>query len=276
MSNQFTGRWLVSEYVYNPDGTFAGIVQQKRYVERITDTQLRVIQDCEPSPELASHPMANFRGHWEFDLHIRENQREYHGLDVVGTGIPYSAGSMLGEGIWTRFGYNFTSFGLLPSPDRQLTGGAFFHTNQMIARIVGVATPETENSIEQFPNLQQTISLNDYTKQCSGTGERFSQDGTFLSKTDITLSWDSEDTLTVEHNSDTDILQGRFIHEGQSIAVYGKRKQYGCLIDDVLYSATGVKIQSQAVFDTEHNTLVIVRQIRLSHKEQFVDILMLH
>ena len=30
MSDKFLGAWLVSEYVYNPDGSFAGIVRQRR------------------------------------------------------------------------------------------------------------------------------------------------------------------------------------------------------------------------------------------------------
>lgn len=275
MSDNFTGRWLVSEYVFNPDGTFAGTVQQKRSVERLSDTQLRVIQDCEPSPELTSHLMNAFRGHWEFDLHITDHQREYHGVDVMGTGIPYGAGSMLGDGIWTRFGYNFTSFGLLPSPDRQLTGGAFYHANQMVARIAGVATPERQDAIEQYPVLQYMTSPIDYAKQWTGTGERYSVDGNFLNKHDISMTLDSSDALRLEHNPDSDILEGTFRHQGQAIALYGKRKQYGCLIDDRLYSATGLRIQSQTVLDVEHNMLVIVRQIRVSQQQQFVDILML-
>lgn len=280
MSDNFTGRWLVTEYVYNPDGTFAGIVHQKRYVERQSDTHLRVIQDCQPSSELESHVMGQFAGHWEFDLHINAHQREYHGIDVVGTGNPYGKNTMLGQGIWTRFGYNFTSFGVLPSPERQLTGGAFYNVNQMVARIIGVASPEKQDAIEKFPTLNLEPSIFECSNQWQGQIERYDTRGICLFKKETLIQYDKHGNinspeLTLKLNAPHATIMGTAQIDEQQIEVYGKQQQYGCLIDEILYSSDGMVIQSKSLLDVSQNTLVIIRQIQKVNQETLVDILTL-
>ncbi len=141
-SDRFGGAWLVVEYVHDPDGTFRGEVVQRRVVEPAGDGRLRVIQQCDPSPELSGHPMAEFAGHWEFEMEVSGAQRRYLGPDVVGVGTEWQAGAMTGRGLWPRFGYEFESYSVLVAADRQLTGGSFSLAGRSVADIVGVAVPE--------------------------------------------------------------------------------------------------------------------------------------
>jgi len=142
--DNFGGAWLVTEYVFDPDGTFAGIVKQRRVVEAIADGRLRVTQMCEPSAELADHAMGAFAGEWVFDLEVDGVHRRYLGPDVVGLGTEWQPGAMTGHGLWPRFGHEFTSYGVLVAPDRQLTGGFFSKAGRSVADIVGVAVPESD------------------------------------------------------------------------------------------------------------------------------------
>ncbi|WP_420434894.1 hypothetical protein [Candidatus Poriferisocius sp.] len=140
--DRFGGDWLITEYVYDPDGTFRGEVAQRRIVEPAGKTRLLVTQQCRPSPELADHPMAAFAGEWVFDLEITGDQRRYLGPDVVGFGTVWQPGALTGQGLWPRFGYEFESYSVLVAPDRQLTGGFFSIAGRSVADIVGVAVPE--------------------------------------------------------------------------------------------------------------------------------------
>ena len=122
--DSFDDAWLVVEYVHDPDGTFVGVVRQRRVVEVVDEGRLRVTQTCDPAPELAGHPMAAFAGEWVFDLEVAGRHRHYLGPDVIGLGTQWQPGAITGSGVWPRFGHEFTSYGVLVAPDRQLTGGA--------------------------------------------------------------------------------------------------------------------------------------------------------
>ena len=141
--DRFGGAWLVTEYVFDPDGTYRGSVAQRRQVESAGGGKFRVVQTCEPSPELDSHPMAGFAGDWVFDMEIDGAERRYLGPDVVGTGTEWSPGAMTGRGAWPRFGYEFESYSVLVAPERQLTGGFFSLAGRSVADIVGAAVPES-------------------------------------------------------------------------------------------------------------------------------------
>lgn len=141
--DRFGGAWLVTEYVFDPDGAYRGSVAQHRLVEPAGGGRFRVTQSCRPSPELDGHPMAGFAGDWVFDMEIDGAQRRYLGPDVVGEGTEWSPGAMTGRGAWPRFGYEFESYSVLVAADRQLTGGFFSLTGRSVADIVGVAVPES-------------------------------------------------------------------------------------------------------------------------------------
>ena len=140
--DRFSGDWLINEYVYDPDGTLRGEVAQRRIVEPAGEGRLLVTQVCEPSPDLADHPMAAFAGEWVFELEVVGDQRRYLGPDVVGFGTVWQPGALTGQGLWPRFGYEFESYSVLVAPDRQLTGGFFSLAGRSMADIVGVAVPE--------------------------------------------------------------------------------------------------------------------------------------
>ena len=142
-ADNFGGAWLVTEYVFDPDGSYRGTVAQRRVVEQLDRTRLRVTQQCEPSAALDGHPMAAFAGEWVFDLEVVGDQRRYVGPDVVGTATQWQPGAMTGQGLWPRFGYEFESYSVLVTPDRQLTGGFFSLAGRSVADIVGVAVPES-------------------------------------------------------------------------------------------------------------------------------------
>lgn len=148
MTDNFLGAWRVSEYVYNPDGTFAGIVHQRRQLQRLANDNIRVVQQCSPGPELAAHPMGTFAGEWVFELSVDGRARRYHGPDVIGAGLTWGEGVMTGRGLWPRFGHNFTSFAVLPTPERQITGGKFFNASDLVANMIGLAMPERSDAPE--------------------------------------------------------------------------------------------------------------------------------
>ena len=142
-ADPFGGDWLVTEYVFDPDGAFRGSVAQRRRVEPAPGGRLRVVQHCQPSPELDGHAMAAFAGEWAFDMEVDGAQRRYLGPDVIGTGTEWIPGTMTGRGAWPRFGYQFESYSVLLAPGRQLTGGFFSLAGRSVADIVGVAVPES-------------------------------------------------------------------------------------------------------------------------------------
>ena len=141
--DRFGGAWLVTEYVFDPDGSYRGSVAQRRLVESAGEGRFRVAQHCEPSPGLDGHPMAGFAGDWVFDMEIDGAERRYLGPDVVGVGTEWRPGAITGRGAWPRFGYEFESYSVLVAPDRQLTGGSFSLAGRSVADIVGVAVPES-------------------------------------------------------------------------------------------------------------------------------------
>ena len=271
MSDNFTGRWLVSEYVYNPDGSFVGIIQQKRYLETHEDGRIRVIQDCEPLSEINQHPMANFKGHWEFDL-LREGRlRHYHGPDVIGTGYPWGDKAMTGEGIWTQFGHNFTSFAFVPHAERQLTGGTFYNSGEMIAKIVGIAHPETKDNVDIFPTLADDNNAQQISEKWHGTVSRYDILGDLISENSLSRSYtkqgfieqyDSGKILTLSGftGKSLTVIQGNFSDNGQAQALYGKSKTYGCYTEDVFYTSSGLVIQNLTILDNQYHQVIMLRK----------------
>lgn len=161
----FMGSWLVTEYVYNEDGSFAGVVHQRRTLHRLENGRIRVTQVCEPEAALRGHAMAAFAGEWVFELAVDGKRRHYLGKDVVGMGIQYVDGIMTGKGRWPRFGPEFVSFGFLTAADQQITGGLFHHNGCFVANIIGTATqdsvswPEIEMLSAEINMKKQADSL---------------------------------------------------------------------------------------------------------------------
>jgi hypothetical protein len=177
MGDRFTGRWLVSEYVYDDRGVFLGIVHQRRALEAQADGTVRVVQQCTPEASLDHHPMSEFRGEWVFTLRRDGRRRIYEGPDVVGLGLSWGDGAITGRGVWTRFGHNFTSFGVMATPERQLTGGRFYNGTELIATIIGVAVPERTSAIEAFPTLSGPKAPCDVSRLWQGSAHLYTAHG---------------------------------------------------------------------------------------------------
>lgn len=153
MSDAFTGAWLVTEYVYNPDGLFVGYIYQRRMLQSDEDGLLTVYQQCLPQLHDTAHPMAYFEGEWVFRLSRDGRHRRYLGPDVVGEGIAWGADIITGHGFWPRFGHTFNSFGVMLSPQRQITGGRFYKNGQLVAFIIGLAVPERADEPDAYPHF---------------------------------------------------------------------------------------------------------------------------
>jgi hypothetical protein len=226
--SSFLGDWLVSEYLYTPAGEFAGIIHQRRRLQPQGEV-IRVSQICEPvkvaegiSEQAKSviEIMNKRVGEFVFDLKMVGKARHYLGEDVIGGGFSWKDGVLTARGMWTRFGYNFTSFSILLHPERQVTGGKFFIANEEVATIVGVAMPEADG----YPEFQAGAAAGRYR------GERYvlSPDGELLETTSIT---------------DNDLP---FANSG---GMRGNEKQYGALREMELVSAPGETLSAIEVTD---------------------------
>ena len=182
MDDKFLGRWLVTEYVFNPDGRYAGSVKQKRDLHELANGRIRVTQQCQPDSDLAQHPLARFAGEWQFELSRDGRVRHYHGPAVIGTGVTLCDGVMTGSGVWPTLGFTFRSYGILPHPQRQLTGGQFFLPGETVANIIGVAEPEEISGA--YPQLSLDFSRPKET--IDGSRQRFAADGRELEKGSFT------------------------------------------------------------------------------------------
>jgi len=255
MADKFLGAWLVSEYVYNPDGSFAGIIRQRRELTELANGRLRVAQHCQPEPTLDAHPMAQFAGNPVFDLSVDGRYRRYHGPAVIGVGTTWGDGAMVGKGLWPDFGHNFSSFAVLPTADCQLTGGKFFNATEMIANIAGVAVPESETAV--YPTLNR--DYNPIALEWVGTMRTLSADGeivaerplrrTFQTTANGQLIWDEDGEtmgLTLEN--------GRFRNKNS----IGKR--FGPLLEIETVESNGRFCQQMELLDTVRGHLIGLRR----------------
>ncbi len=177
MTDAFVNQWRVTEYVFDADGTPIGVIRQQRHIERLDNGNLRVTQICTPDLTVPNHPMHEFAGEWVFVISVDGHQRRYLGPDVVGNGWAWGKDCITGRGIWPRFGHNFTSYGVMLSPTRQITGGQFFNVNQLVATIIGVA----ENTVEErYPTLVMDEAPHELSEIWKGTSDIYDQNGELL------------------------------------------------------------------------------------------------
>lgn len=232
--SSFLGDWLVSEYVYTPAGEYAGVIHQRRKLQTQGDV-IRVIQVCEPVKgvdRLSAKArdivdVMNQRvGEFVFDLKLVGRARHYLGEDVVGGGFSWKDGVLTARGMWTRFGYNFTSFSMLLNPRRQVTGGKFFVANEEVATIVGVAVPEEEG----FPVLAPISPSGNY----QGERHLISPDGELL------------ETIAITANDMT---------FNESEGMRGRQKQYGALHEIEAVTAPGETVSWMEVNDETTGTV---------------------
>ena len=250
----FVGDWLVSEYVYTPAGEFAGVIHQRRQLQPKDDV-IRVIQQCEPvmtednvsAQARATIEIMNKRvGEFVFDLKVIGKARHYLGEDVIGGGFSWHDGVLTAKGLWPRFGYNFTSFSMLLNPKRQVTGGKFFHANEEIATIVGLAVTEEEG----YPEFLDGKLAESY----KGERYRISPDGELMETKSITTN---EHTFT------------------DKVGMRGNEKRYGALQEMEMVTAPGETISAIEITDHASGSIAgIWKKIRDEKLDQ-VDIYLL-
>ncbi len=253
-STTFMGAWLVSEYVFNADGRFAGTIRQRRELEKVADGRLRVTQFCQPDDALNEHPMARFLGSPVFDLQIDGRFRRYLGPAVVGTGISWGEGAMTGRGLWPEFGHNFRSFAILPQSDCQLTGGKFFNATEMVANIAGIAAPEEAG---EYPTLN--LTYHPTTASWKGTINTTLADGTILEERPWQRNFQTvtEDNIVWEEEAATISLKKE---DGRFRCQNGVAKLYGPLLEIELVTENGRLCEQLELLDSIRGHLVSLRR----------------
>ena len=184
----FVGRWRVREHVFDAKGRALGTVRQRRILESTGPQSFRLTQHCTPDPSLDDHPMARFAGTHVFDLEVDGSTRRYLGPAVVGTGQMLGAETMWGEGIWPIFGHAFQSYSVSLS-DKQLTGGVFSNGNALMAQIVGIARPETDD--DEWPELTGPYRPEEVATRWTGTRTLLDPDGSEVSSESIVRHYEN-------------------------------------------------------------------------------------
>ncbi len=267
MADKFLGAWRVTEYVYNPDGSYAGIIQQRRELEELENGRIRVTQHCMPNNDLAKHAMGKFTGIPVFELSVNGRIRHYHGPAVIGTGLAWGDGTMTGRGLWPQFEHNFRSFAILATPERQLTGGQFFKATEMVANIVGVAMPEDQLSVDEWPQLGGGYWPT--PMDWEGTIQEVLPDGTVQSEKSLVRHYDLDDesnTFHIEETIDnTDQFKTQISIKQNHVELIGKRlcglgKTFGASMQAEMTSDLGLDMSLMEVLDMEKGHLVGLRE----------------
>ncbi len=262
----FLGAWLVSEYVYNPDGSFAGINRQRRELHTLENGHIRVTQTCNPASELESHALGRFRGEWVFDLSTDGRARRYHGPDVVGTGLTWGSGVMTGRGFWTRLGFNFTSFGMLATPQRQLTGGKFHAAGELKANIVGIAV-SGETAEGQYPVFGAATRPEQVTGRWGGTLRSLAADGRLEGESAFWRRYagggweESGRYATWAFGPAPDSGIQRLVCE----ALSGLSKQTGPMLEAELAAGTDTILELMEILDADGGNLLGLRKWFVDH-----------
>lgn len=274
MSEEFLGVWLVSEYVYNPNGRFAGIIKQRRVLEKLANGRLRLSQHCMPSESLYGHPLAQFSGTPVFEMSIDGRLRRYHGPAVVGSGLSWGEGALTGRGVWPQFGHNFHSFAVLPGNEIQLTGGKFFNATQMIANIAGVAIPE-EGAVD-YPELNRVYAAE--TAVWQGSVTTFLAKGTLIGKKPhrrVYLACRQSHIHWHDESADWDLQEDGDRYHAVSKQLQGIAKRYGPLLEIEAVNKKGLLLEHLELLDTAHNHLIGIRRWYQDDELEKVEILRL-
>lgn len=295
MSEAFIGAWRVCEHMFDPSGAFIGVVHQRRRLERLSSSRMRVIQDCEPLLEIQGHPMARFAGHHEFELVVEGDERRYLGPAVIGSARAYGPGAMIGAGLWPDFAHGFTSFSVVPEAHIQLTGGRFFTASSMVANIAGVAVPEGTKGTDEpdWPRLEGPTWPGDVASEW--TGIRRSVDVPSGLRTEVEVIRRFDDDSWIERSSTSPYEEVRLEcphpsveHAHRIEAVYrtpegrircrGMARRYGWLLDadvvgDPRHDASPhIAISSTQMLDSRRGHFVAMTQWFRSGEPRRVDV----
>lgn len=263
--DRFLGAWRVTEHVFDPGGAPIGVIRQTRSLERMADGRARVVQRMTPSPSLADHPMAEFAGEWTFDLVVDGRARRYLGPDVVGTGLTWGDGVTTGRGVWPRFGHTFTSFGMLTPSGRQLTGGKFYNAGEMVANIIGVATPMVADD-DAFPALTAPYDPQEVRAAWRCAARACAADGAVLGESSVSRRYTTDGFIEAGLRVACRPAMGRDICEvhvaDSSTTLRGVGKRTGWLYELEAHGPNGISLEWMEIFDSVAGGFVGLRRWR--------------
>ena len=274
----FEGHWRVREHVFDANGRPLGTVKQRRILESTGVSSFRLTQHCAPDDCLRDHPMSRFAGTHVFDLQIDGNARRYLGPAVVGTGQMLGEGTMWGEGVWPIFGHSFQSYSVSLA-NKQLTGGVFGTGNAMMAQIVGVAQPETEEDI--WPELSGPYRPQDVCSLWTGTLSLIEPDGSVVTTHPVHRQYSNDSwtdqfdgqvrTATIEPTSGT--LQIRnHMHEQPETGV---SRRCGWSLELEWVAADGLHTRGFEALDSCDGHLVTIHRQYRNHQLAGIEVLRL-
>jgi hypothetical protein len=274
MSEGFINEWQVTEYWHSPDGALAGTLRQTRAVTRLADGSLRIAQRCAPQDgSLAA--LAEFSGEWVFDLRADGPKRHYLGPDVVGRGIAYGD-CIVGRGVWPRYGHNFVSFSVLLSPDRQLTGGRFYHAHALAANICGVAVP---GRLSQHPALAGAEEPAALAARWEGTSQVYDAGGLLLAERTCHRIYHPRGFESWHEGAARPFVVSWTTHNGREIVSgsgAGVSRRYGPMRDTTLVTQGGQHLEIMDVLDAQTGMLVSLVQIYEHLQPVQLEIVRLH
>jgi hypothetical protein len=189
MIDKFLGDWRISHYVYNANGSFAGILRERRTLESQGEGRVRVVSQIEPSHELARHAVQQLAGEWVHEIDTNENlprQLPYRGYPIIGSEIngkrlDWGWNTITEHGQWGAFA--FTAFGALINPQRQVIATIFEPTgvrkitfrpqSDTYAKMIGIAVP----SEEDYPEFTGAQKAQEVAELWRGAWQTFNVDG---------------------------------------------------------------------------------------------------
>ncbi len=169
----------------------------------------------------------------------------------------WADGVMTGEGIWPRFGHNFSSYSFLLTPQLQLTGGAFFNASTLVASIAGVAVAETAEQPQDWPTLPAAYWPGEYCQVWRGTTRSLDAAGNLIAQHDLVRRY--SDHAWIEETPDGQQQPAVHLDRDQERWPMtlsagpgqwsGLARHYGPMLELVGYTAAGLSVAWSETLD---------------------------
>lgn len=270
------GAWRTTQYIYNPDGSFAGTIRQRRELFQLPNGNTRIIHYDTPQPELDGHPMSQFSGKRKVDVVNDGRARRYLGPDLIGSGLAWDEGVTAGQGLLPTYGHNFTSLAMQVDIERQLTWGRYYNATEAVATIIGIAVPERYKGDPDWPALDGPHWPHQVAIDWEGYRRTINPDGSQITQVPLKRHYDGQ-------NWEDGLPDGKFAlqlaeHGSRwmvSGAISGIAKQSGWLLEIEAHSEFGTCIKMAEVLDAEHKNIVGIRRWYIDDILQTVEVVKL-
>lgn len=280
--------WLVSEYVYAPDGQFVGVLRQRHVMEPQPNGSIRVKVTCEPMPEITGHPLAALKGDWVFDLGREGEELLYYGPDITGKGRSWGERTLTTSGQWSRTtftaaAYSTAAFSIVLDMERQIVGSTFNRTEANIsplmlspqpsltvARTIGVARPEQPDF--EWPTFTGSTWPGEIAERWRGTWQRYDHRGEWVETVEVERHYTAHGwTESAENDANPIVDQLDLAHKSV--------RRYGWAVEAVPFHTTEQHHEQLEVLDAERGIVVGLRRV-ITHnggasREVSVDVLTL-